>query len=350
MSGDAIRQYYGVLGVASDAEVEDIRRAYRQLAGQWHPDANPGDGSAEARFKVIGEAWSVLGDPAARAAFDALLAAIAEAAVPEPGWVDRVFGVRPRDAEPGRNRRYRVSVPVADVIRGTERVVELPRSETCRRCGGARWAASGPPIVCGGCGGRAEVVSRPVVRAAWQVCRRCEGRGWVPAVACEGCRGHGAVRGVERLVVPIPAGTRATETLRVKGKGEPGEPPGDLLVEVAIEPDARFSVHGLDVWHTRVVPFWKALVGGPIEVATAWGPATVQVPPGSRAGDELRLPRWGVARRGEQRVTLEVEWPSELDAAARGALAALGATLPADAFPRSTRADAEAQSSKEGSS
>lgn len=342
-----MRHYYGVLGIDAGVGPDELKRVYRQLAARWHPDANAGEASAEARFKAIAEAHAVLSDPERRAAFDAALAEVAAGHVPDPAWVDRVFGVRERAPEPGRNRRYRVSVPLADVIRGTERVVELPRPEPCVACAGLAWAADGPPVVCGACGGRTEVVTRPVVRAAWGACPRCAGRGWVPAVSCATCKGTGLGVGVERLVVPIPAGTRDGESLRVKGRGEPGEPSGDLMVEVRHEADPRFVMRGLDVWHARPVPFWRALCGGPVTVATAWGPVVVEVPARTRDGDELRLPGWGVARRGEQRVTLEVEWPVGLGDGERAALARWAEALPEDAFPRAARAEREAASEEE---
>lgn len=334
------KHYYAVLGVAPDVELESLRRAYRALAARWHPDGPKGD---TRRFKLIAEAWSALSDPAARAAYDAALKAAAASRVPQQIWVDRVFGVKARGAEAGRNRRYRVTVGVGDVIRGAERVVELPKSEACGTCAGAGWASEGPPLVCGACGGRTEVVTRPVLRAAWSVCERCHGRGWIPEIECATCRGAGELVGVERLVVPVPAGVRAGEILRVQGKGEPGapgDPAGDLLVEVAVEAGDPFVVQGKDVVHARVVPFWKGVAGGPIEVATAWGPAVVQVPAGSKSGDELRLAGYGVARRGDQIVRLELEWPAGLDADARAQLAAWGEGQ-AQAFPRSERARRE---------
>jgi len=333
----AARHYYAVLGVDPDVDLDELRRAYRALAARWHPDSPRGD---ERRFKVIADAWQALADPRARASYDAALAAAAASRVPRQIWVDRVLGVRPRGPEAGRNRRYRVTVGVGDVIRGAERVVELPTAETCTGCGGAGWAAAGPPLVCGGCGGRSEVVTRPVLRATWSVCERCHGRGWIPEVACVTCAGLGETRGSERLVVPIPAGVRHGEVLRVQGKGElgaPGDPAGDLLVEVAVDSESPFTIVGRDVRHARVVPFWKGLAGGPIEVATAWGAATVHVPAGSKTGDELRLAGYGVAHKGDQIVTLELEWPTRLDAAARAALAAWGEGQ-AEAFPRSERA------------
>jgi len=338
--------WYGVLGVAPDAEPEELKRAFRALAARWHPDHTALRGraareAAEARMKVVGEAWSILSDPERRLAYDALLAAIADQGLPRALWVDRVFGVKARQAEPGRNRRYRVIVALADVVRGTERTLELPTQATCGACAGASWDPVGPPIVCDACAGRSEVVTRPVVRAAWDVCGRCGGRGWVPAIACAGCQGEGEVAAREALVVPIPAGVRPGELLRVRGRGEPGEPPGDLLVEIQVAPDARFEVRGLDVVHRRAVPFWKALVGGPLEVFTAWGPALVELPVASRDGDELRLPGWGVAREGDQRIVLVVEWPERLDASARAELAAWAGRLPAGAFPRSRAAEAD---------
>ncbi|MCC6620105.1 MAG: DnaJ domain-containing protein [Deltaproteobacteria bacterium] len=332
--------WYGVLGVAPDADLEAIKRAYRALAARWHPDhaAPRGEAArdrAEARMKVVGEAWSILADAERRQAYDALLRAIEEAGAPRAIWVDRVFGVKARQAEPGRNRRYRVIVGLADVVRGTERILELPTRETCGACAGAGWDPSGPPVVCPACAGRSEVVTRPVVRAAWDVCGHCGGRGWVPEIACATCQGEGEVAGHARIVAPIPAGVRPGELLRIRGHGEPGDPPGDLLVEVQVEPDPRFEVRGLDVVHRRAVPFWKALVGGPLEVFTAWGPAVVELPVGTRDGDELRLPDWGVAREGDQRVVIAVEWPTTLDGEARAALAAWGARLPERCFPAS---------------
>lgn len=342
---EAPPHWYAVLGVPVGADAEALRRAYRERAARWHPDANGGNADAEARFKVIAQAWEVLGDPERRVVYDAVIAGFGdgrvEAALAAGGFLDRLFGVSDRAPEAGRNRRLRLVVSAAEVIRGDERVVELPDDETCERCGGLGTAADEVPCVCEPCGGRGEVVVRPMMRATWATCPTCAGRGFRPVVGCGACEGRGRTSVTQRLIVPLPAGVRDGQTLRVAGAGEwplggpAGGPRGDLWIDVSVAPDARFRVDGEDVVHERAVPVWLALAGGRVDVETAWGKVEVDVPAGSREGDRLLLAGWGVGRRGNQLIHLRIEWPTELTVDERARLRSWGEALPATRFPRS---------------
>jgi len=365
MSSDPTRvpHHYALLGVAPDASDEEIRQVWKREAQRWHPDVSPQGGP---RFIALKEAIDAIGEASARKAYDARLQAGVEAAVQRMvsggddgpsgravsegvrarlgGWIDRVAGVREARPAAGRNRRLRVAVGFAEAALGTERRVELMSERACQTCEGQGFPAAGRPWVCGRCGGIGEVLARPFLRAEWQACAECAGLGWVPEPACEPCGGRGVVVTPVTWVVPIPAGLVSGTTLRVAGAGEPGTgggAPGDLLVEVEVEADphlrrddARGRAEVRCEWR---VPFWKAMAGGTITVPTVRGPVAIALPAGVVDGEVLRLPGHGArvgAVAGDQLVTVRIEWPVGLDAAALAGLRAWGESVPATCFPR----------------
>lgn len=353
MAADPLPHHYALLGLEPDAAPDAIKRAWKRLAARWHPDVDPASGG---RFNALHEAWEILSDEGRRAAYDEALQASVQAAVDLmsklggaqrlAGLTARIIGVKQRVPEVGRNRRLRLSVAFDEAVRGTTRSVELESEVRCDACEATGSAPAGRTWVCGACGGIGEVLVHGVLRSGWSVCEPCGGMGWVPEPRCETCRGRGAVSGHVRWSVPIPAGTRDGQVLRVQGAGEPGPAggvAGDLLVEVEVKEHPFLSVAGRDLRCERPVPFWLALTGGRIEVPTLEGSASVALPRGTRTGDVLRMSGWGLGAgemRGDQLVTIVVEWPGHLGPEDLERLRDWATELPARAFPESAAFEA----------
>lgn len=348
-----VPHHYAALGVDIDASADAVRHAVREARARWHPDALTAHGRkvGSARFVAVNEAAAVLLDEARRRAYDEALQAGLDALLkssgqaPLLGLVDRIAGIRQAPSEAGRNRRLRLTVGLVDAVRGTERAVELDTEVDCTDCDGGGFGADGRPSVCVRCGGLGEALVRGPLRSSWERCRRCAGRGYEVDDACDPCEGRGRVVVKRRFLVPVPAGTPTGTTLRVAHAGEPsptGGPPGDLLVDLTVEADPRWRLDGMNLKAERWIPFWRAAAGGSIAIATPHGPARVQVPPGLTDGETLRLSGWGVRRedgRGDLFVSVRVEPPRLLDAAAREALMRWAATLPPGVFPQSEAAE-----------
>lgn len=349
-----IPHHYAMLGLPSDAEPEAVKRAWKRAAARWHPDLHRG--VSQARFEAAREAWDVLSDPARRAAYDAELQGSVDRAVAAMnrlqgtqrlgGVVSRVLGVRMAEAEAGRNRRLRLAVSLGQAVRGTEVDVELEAEAKCDACDATGASELGRTWVCDACGGIGEVLEHGMLRSSWSGCARCRGLGWAAAPRCDTCGGGGTIAGARTWRVPIPAGSRAGQVLRVVGAGEPSTtngPPGDLLVELDVRPDPFLVVSGNDVRCERPVPFWVALAGGRVEVPTLEGTARIYIPPGTRAGEVLRMTGFGLETgksKGDQLVTIRLEWPDGLDLDDAARLKAWAESLPRDTFAESAAFDA----------
>lgn len=345
--------HYALLGLSPDADLDTIKRAWKRAATRWHPDLR----GANVRFDAAREAWQVLSDATARRAYDAELQASVDAAIATMsklagtqrigGVVSRVFGVRERPPEAGRNRRLRLSVGLEEAVHGTEREVQLGADVRCDACDATGAAADGRTFVCEGCGGIGDVLSHGLLRSSWAPCAACSGLGWVPAPACPTCDGRGVIAGTTPWIVPVPAGTRQGQLLKIAGAGEPaptgsGGAPGDLIVEIDIRPHAFLSVAGADVRCDRPVPFWLALAGGRVEVPTLSGPARIAIPAGTRHGEVLRMAGFGLKHakgKGDQLVTIHVEMPDALTTDQAAALRTWGEGLAAGTFSASAAFD-----------
>lgn len=343
--------HYALLGLTPDADLETIKRAWKRAATRWHPDLR----GANARFDAAREAWQVLSDPGARRLYDAELQASVDAAVAAMsklagtqrigGVVSRVFGVRERPPEAGRNRRLRLSVGLAEAVHGTEREVQLGADVRCDACDATGAGPEGRTVVCDGCGGIGDVLSHGLLRSSWSPCAACLGLGWVPRPPCATCAGRGVVAGTTPWIVPVPGGTRQGQLLKIAGAGEAspnGGAAGDLIVEIDIRPHAFLSVDGVDVRCDRPVPFWLASSGGRVEVPTLGGTARIAIPAGTRHGEVLRMAGFGLKHakgKGDQLVTVHVELPATLDAVQAAALRAWGEGLAPELFSASASFD-----------
>lgn len=336
----AKRDYYEVLGVGRNASDAEIKKAFRKLALQWHPDRNPERGDAEALFKEAAEAYEVLSDPARRTEYDQYGHA---AQAGQRGYTDRgfdfrssvddlfseifgdVFGQRrPRGPRPerGADLRYNLTVEFEEGVFGCQRELEIPVRRACRECGGSGARRGTTLSVCPECRGHGRVRFQQGFFSVERECHRCGGQGRVALDPCPECRGQGSVQQRRRLAVRIPPGVETGTRLRVSAEGEAGAhggPPGDLYVVLTVRPHALFTRHGHDLVCEVPVSMAQAALGAEIEVPTLEGSARVQVPPGTQPGQVLTLKGKGVpeadkGRRGDLKLAIQVEVPRHLTA------------------------------------
>jgi molecular chaperone DnaJ len=309
---------YRVLGVERKATAEEIKKAYRKLARQYHPDRNPGDAQAEARFKEINEANDVLSDPEKRAAFDrgdGLFGAFTGggraggAAGPFAGGFDggsfsdilsNLFGGagggarrggRPQAAR-GRDLEASLQISFDQAISGAQVPLTVPVSVSCATCHGTGARPGTKPIVCPQCGGRGIESQGQGMFSISQPCSRCGGSGTVIEDPCPTCHGSGATRSVKRFRVNVPAGVHDGSRIRLPGKGEPGTsggPPGDLFVITHVAPSPVFKQKGEHLEVDVPITVVEALRGGEIEVPTLRGRKRLRVKPGTKHGTVQRL-------------------------------------------------------------
>lgn len=331
------KDYYEILGVGRDATSEEIKRAFRRVARATHPDANPEDPTAEARFKDAAEAYEVLSDPDRRRRYDR--GDTIDLSDLFAGWgglddlLRSVFGegsmfggggAQSRRSR-GRDILVRVEVDLEEAAFGTEAPVTFRAKATCRVCGGSGAAGSDGLTTCPDCGGSGSVrmARRSLFGTMMTVgtCPTCDGEGVLIADPCLACAGTGAVDEESTVTVEIPAGVTSGTRLRLSGRGESGGrsgPSGDLYVEVHVTPDPRFERHEADLAHRIVIGLAEAALGTRVSVPLIEGGETdLEVPAGTQPGTVFELPGLGVARlgrrgRGNLHVVVSVEVPTDL--------------------------------------
>ena len=316
--------YYALLGVARDAELPAIKAAYRHLAALHHPDHNQGDGGATTRFQVLVEAYSVLGHPARRAAYDAgrpIELLQSERGAP---WaelfgrlLDPFLGVSDRVARQGRDTRYHLSLSLGEALLGCSRTLSLPKPETCKPCDGRGFDLLDPPSFCSRCSSVGTLVARPGLGRARIACPDCEGRGYGVEVPCSACCGSGASEVRQEVSIEVPAGASDGQRLRLQGSGAPGRyggSAGDCFVALSVTEDPRFRVGGEDLFVNLSVAPEEAHDGGWTLVPTLEGPRRIRLPAGSLDGKVLRMAGHGLRKvqgaRGDQFVTLQIKGAS----------------------------------------
>ncbi|MEX2420108.1 MAG: DnaJ C-terminal domain-containing protein [Acidimicrobiia bacterium] len=340
--------YYQVLGVERDASQEEIKKAFRQLARETHPDANNGDRGTEERFRVIAEAYEVLSDPQRRAAYDRgdridlgdLFSSFAGVDDLLSRFFGGGFGGASRGPAQGRDVGVAVSISLAEAASGTSRSVAYRVPTACATCAGSGAAAGSDLDTCERCGGQGSVrVTRQTLLGAAMTiarCERCRGRGRIVAEPCPECSGAGSVVGDLEAEIDIPAGIEGASRLRLQGRGAAGEPggrSGDLFVDVTVEADARFERHGPDLVHRIEIGLSEAALGTSADIPTVDGdPVEIDIPAGTQPGMVFKLSRQGMPRlhgrgRGDLLVEVRVLVPQRLDSAAEEALRAYGAAM-----------------------
>jgi molecular chaperone DnaJ len=345
------RDYYEVLGVARDAAADDIRKAYRQAALKNHPDRNPGDAAAEARFKEATEAYQVLSDDDKRARYDRFGHAGVDGAADAGGDIFSHFqdifseffggfgGAGPRRRNgPARGHDVRVQqrLTLREAILGCKRDVVLRTPAQCDDCGGTGAKAGTKRKTCGMCGGQGQVSTSRGFVMFTQTCPECQGEGSVVKTPCASCAGSGAVEKTRKVVVSFPAGIDGGQRLRVPGQGMPGQqggPAGDLYVDVELAADDRFERDGLDLITKQTISFAEAALGGSIHVQMPDDSVvSVDVPAGTQPGEVIAVKGRGAPRvdgrgRGSLHVVVQVEVPRALTARAKELLRELEAEL-----------------------
>ena len=340
------RDYYEVLGVDKSANDDALKKAYRQLAKKYHPDVNPGDKEAEAKFKEASEAYAVLSDPEKRRQYDQFGHAAFDGTGGGAGGFDfsgadfsDIFGdlfgsffgggasSRGRSNGPmkGANIRASVRVTFEEAVFGVEKELELTLKDECKSCHGTGAKAGTKPETCSKCGGKGQVVFTSqsffgTVRNV-QACPDCHGSGKIIRDKCPDCSGTGYIASRKTIAVSIPSGIDNGQQIRITGKGEPGVnggERGDLLVEVIVQNHPTFQRQDTNIFSTVPISFAVAALGGEVLVDTVDGKVAYEVKPGTQTGTRVRLKGKGVPSlrfkdvRGDHYVTLVVETPDKL--------------------------------------
>jgi molecular chaperone DnaJ len=357
----AKKDFYQVLGVSEKATPEEIKKTYRKLAKQCHPDANPNNPQAAERFKEIGEAYSVLSDPGKRKQYDQMRrlgafggpgrggpsarpggAAGAGGFQTEPGFsfedlqggfgnISDLFsslfdlgrkpatGGRKRGPRKGQNVEYVVEVPFLTAALGGKVTVEVALTEECATCGGDGAMPGTQLRTCAECGGSGNVSFGQGGFAVKRPCPACFGKGRIPETACPSCDGKGTVHQSRKIQINVPVGTEAGSKVRLSGHGERGReggPAGDLVITFKVQPHRFFRREGLDVYVTVPINIVQATLGSKIKVATVHGTKVIlKIPPGTQTGTRFRIKGQGIGkdgRAGDQFVDVKVEVPAKL--------------------------------------
>jgi molecular chaperone DnaJ len=342
------RDFYEVLGVGRGASAEEIKKAYRKLAREYHPDRNPDDSAAEERFKEVQQAYDTLSDAEKRKQYDAGggFAGFGRGGPGEGGGfgadIGDIFsslfrrGGPQQQAARGRDLETEVQLSFPAAIDGTEIPVTVPKQSTCRTCAGTGAKPGTAPVVCPRCQGRGIDSESQGFFSISQPCQLCGGAGQVIEDPCPTCAGSGLTMQRKRYRVRIPAGVRDGSRIRVRGKGEDGPrgaPPGDLYVVTRVAPSPVFRRRddgNLEV--TLPITVAEAIEGGTVEVPTLRGTKRIRVPAGTQHGTVQRLrgegpPKPGSGQRGDLLYRIEVEMPRELTPEQREALAGFAETM-----------------------
>ena len=349
---------YDTLGVKKDASTEEIKKAYRKLAAQYHPDRNPGDASAEEKFKEVQNAYDTLSDPEKRKAYDSFGSANGRSGfdprnfnfgggggsfrVEDLGDLGDLFGglgglfgrggtrsQRRRPPERGPDVEVQVNVSFEDSLRGLETKIPVEVTTACRECGGTGAEPGTSPVICPVCNGRGVVSESQGLFALSQPCPRCRGNGTVVEKPCHRCNGTGRERRTKRFTVKIPAGVKDGTRIKLKGKGEAGVnggANGDLVVVTHVTPSRLFERRGTDLLIDVPVTYTEAALGSTVEVPTPYGDrVSLKVKPGSQDGTLLRIrghgaPKLNASGKGDLIARLRLSVPRKLSKQEKQAL------------------------------
>ena len=372
---EQIRDYYEVLGVSRSASADELKKAYRKLAKQYHPDLNPGDQAAEAKFKEINEAYEVLSDSEKRARYDQYGHAGVDPNFNagaggyggftggfDMGDIDLgdIFGsffgggfgggqrANPNAPRKGDNLRTSVTLTFEEAAFGCEKEVTLTRSEACDHCHGTGCAPGTTAEICPDCHGtgtiRIQRGNGAFTFATSAPCSRCQGTGKIIHQPCDHCRGSGQVRKQRKITVSIPAGIDDGQAISLRGQGGAGTnggPAGDLLITVRVKASNLFRRDGTAVYLDQTVTFAQAALGAKLVIPTIDGKVEYDLPAGTQPGTIFRLRGKGIPDvngrgRGDQFVTIKIQVPTSLNAKQREALLAFSSAMGEDVADEDT--------------
>jgi molecular chaperone DnaJ len=349
----AAKDFYQVLGVPDSASQDDIKKAYRRLAKQYHPDANPNNAKAAERFKEVSEAHSTLSDPTKRKQYDQMRkygafdgmsrrpqgAGSARAGggfdpragdasqfdFGDLGGLGDIFssifgrGGRREEARGAETLEAVVEVPFRVAMLGGKIPVTLPVTETCPTCSGSGGAPGATWSTCPECQGRGTISFGQGNFAVNRPCPQCRGRGQIPSERCPTCRGAGEIRAERRVTITVPSGTDTGDRVLLRGQGQtngPGNPAGDILITFQVQPDRFFRREGLDIVADVPINLAQAALGTRIRVRTLDGKKVLlRIPPGTQPGRRFRIKGQGLeknGRRGDQLVGVQITVPDQL--------------------------------------
>jgi molecular chaperone DnaJ len=369
------KDYYQTLGVAENASKDEIKKAFRKLAKQYHPDRNSGNKSAEAKFKEISEAYDILGDDKKRQQYDTMrkygafagtggsggfpgggfegfggqgtsfrfedigLGSFADifSAIFGDNDLFRRAGGGPGRAGPrarrGQNLGIKMNVSFNEAVSGTTKTIVLNKPSRCRVCNGTGEQAGSGQTTCPECGGRGTVSFAQGAFSISRPCPRCLGRGMVPGQPCGSCSGTGQVHEKEKLRIKIPAGIDDGRKVRLRGMGYPGKnggSDGDLIVTVNVEKHQQFERDGHDIRSRVEIPYPMAVLGGSIDVRTLSQKIKLKIPPGTKHGTKMRLKGMGLSvngTKGDQYVEIQIAVPTDITDRQRELLTELAKTF-----------------------
>ena len=367
----AKRDYYAVLGVNKNASADDIKRAYRRMAMKYHPDKNPNDKEAEAKFKECAEAYEVLSDPEKRQRYDQFghegLRGIGMRDYSHMRWQDigsvfedifgfddffgDIFGARSRRAgrRAGPSRGYdletSVELTLSDIAKGVEKTIEFTRQDICPECNGNGCARGTAPGRCPSCGGTGQVTRGGGFFQMVSTCRQCGGGGQVITNPCKKCKGIGRVPKKRIVNIKIPLGVHEGQGIRIANEGEPGRrggTRGDLYCYARIKPHEFLQRDGNDLIAVVPISFTQAALGATIDVPSLNGAKQLKIPPGTQYGSLFRikgqgLPDMRTRRTGDQLVQITIETPAKLNAKQQEMLREFAKTENKSVFPQSKR-------------
>src|SRR3954468_11117485 len=357
----AKRDYYEILGISRGTQGDEIKKAFRKLALQFHPDKNAGDKKAEEKFKELSEAYEVLSDPEKRARYDRFGHQAPGGFGPSPfdqgfgganindifeGIFGDIFGGGGRRGRSARSRgsdlRYNLEIGFAEAAFGTEAKVKIPRHKQCGTCHGSGAKPGTAPKTCPACNGAGELRMTQGFFQISRTCGTCQGLGKVVTDACAACRGAGKIETESVLTVKVPPGVDTGTRLKLTGEGEPGDrggPPGDLYVVVHVQEHPIFIREDTEVICEVPISFTQAALGAQIDVPTLDGKVKMKTPGGTQSGKVFRLRGKGIPHlngypRGAEHGRVAVEVPEKLARKQRGVLEQFAALTGEETHPQ----------------
>lgn len=323
--------YYEILEIHKSASNDDIKKSYKRLAFEYHPDRNPGNSNAEERFKVINEAYQILSDPDKRARYDSFGHIFSEGMFSEQDFeagfsdifgnlFEEVFNAgQRRRAERGSDLKYSLGLSFEESLDGADREIKIPRRTLCELCEGSG-AAQGGEAVCNTCGGRGELRYTQGFIAIKRQCSTCRGSGKRITRACGFCSGNKFTVSEHTVRVKVPPGITNGARLRVRGEGDSGfsgGPDGDLYIEIEVREHPLFKREGHDLYLNVPIGFVQAALGDEVEILTPKGRSTIKIPPGTQSGQNFRLKGKGAPKlegrgTGDLYIQVEVRVPVKL--------------------------------------